>query len=328
LSQFYLRLAESTLRDSPSLKAEVEYGRIAGLLHLGEARWSQAKQALDRSMTISEKLGDDYLRMFCLACHNMMASLRGDSDLGLLGNAELLLIARRMQNEQFTAAGLGQQAAGLVLRGLFAEAAVLLAEAARHAAKSEEVLTRTQIAGQRALCALRQAEPEVARRIAEESWSWIRGMQVTSIVIPQGLLALGEVYLGLWEEYPQELCAQGVEPPLRQLLKMLQRAASLYPVVTPRLNVLLGRYQWRCRRPRAALRHLRLAVPAAEQLGTRHAQGTAHLWLGRLAQSPEGRALVTADSRHHFAAARAVLQRCGASWECAQAHPEALTPRT
>jgi hypothetical protein len=116
---------------------------------------------------------------------------------------------------------------------------------------------------------------------------------------------LAHVYLLLWAgETPDENLVAGANT----ACELLEKYARVFPIMSPRTNILLGLREWLLERPSSAFAYWQKGLIAAEKYGMPYDQALAHHEIGRRTADP-------ATQQDHFQKARELFNMMGIEFD-------------
>lgn len=172
-------------------------------------------------------------------------------------------------------------------RGDFEVARRFLSEAEGYLQKSQDLVGKILIGGPTALCLLRLGHKDAALRRALELLALVEPVRFPGEIVGEGLFAMTEVFLSLWEAGPLPLEERReLAGPLRRALSVLRRCAMVFPPNVPRALLYYGRHAWNHGAQRLALRLAEVSLHRAQRLHVPLDESLARMWLGRFAETP------------------------------------------
>lgn len=290
LQKTSLRLLEKGSRIHAGLssaRAQLDVGRVASARHINAANWGLANSQLDALIALSRQVDDEYSLQLGLTFRLIAAFRQQDESVFESTGPELYERARRNKNDYYSRVYPIYQGLKSLRRGEVERAQSLFSEAEGYVEKTKDVLGRTLVGGLTALCLLRQGKPEAALRRAQDTMAIVEASRFSNEVVGEGLAAIVEVYLELWESGSAADRPQLVRP-LRRALSALRRCAQIFPSIASRAFLWHGRDAWN-----HGVRWLALRLGAASQrwaqrLNMPFDEALARTWLERFAQTPIG----------------------------------------
>lgn len=267
-----------------SARAELDFRRVASARHMNAANWELAKSQQDAVIALSRQIGDEYSLVFALS-QRMVAAFRQDEEPVFESlREELSERASRSQSGQFSRAYPMYQGYKALRRGDINMARRLLAEAESHLQKSPDLLGRVLLGGLTALCLLQEGKGHSALLRARDTLALVAAAQFSNEVLGEGISAIVEVYLGLWEA-GSEFERPSLLVPLRQALSALRRCARAFPSSAPRALLWHARDSWNHGANRVAQTLAKASQRKAARLGMPYDEELAKKWLARFVEA-------------------------------------------
>jgi hypothetical protein len=270
-------------------RAELDFGFVASARHMNAANWGLAKSQLDAAIARSRQVGDEYSLMSLLAFRVIMAFRQQDELVFEAAGPELYELARRSQSDQFRRPYPLYQGLNALRRGDVEIAWRLFSEAEGYVQKSQDVIGKVLVGGLIALCLLHQGETEAALLRARATMVLVESTRLTNEIVGEGLSAVTEVYLTLWEAGNAAERRQ-LARPLSRTLSTMRRCARIFPSSAPRALLWHGRYAWSKGAGRLARQLGEASQRSAHRLGMPFDEALAQKWLGHFAKTPPGAA--------------------------------------
>lgn len=208
--------------------------------------------------------------------------------------------------------GLLGQAFAWLRFGDLEQAESLLARAHQTLPPELGPIPEAAVAGYSVACAHQQGRHVRAEELAAAAMAAIARVTWPIPELGYALCCILEVYLAEGRHERHVV-------PCRIALDRLHRIARRFPFVEPNAWMFHGRREWLQGRPERAATALQRSLRAAERLGSGYKRCVAHYWLGRLAQSTDGRRVVLEGADTHLRAAVALADGLGLTWEAARA---------
>ncbi len=242
-SASFLRAAERSLKQHPTTRAALDFGRIASVRHLNAARWELALAQLEPLIVLSREVGDEQSLMFGLSFSFIIGFRLDDEVLYRSRGPELFERAQRNQLSQFARTYPLYEGLRALRSGDLESAGRSLLQSERFVLRSQDMIGRILVGGLLALYELRRGERRLALARAEQVLELAESTRLSSDVVGEGIAALVDLYLLL-----QELAEPGTPrpyvEPLRRSLALLRRCAQIFPVILPRALIWHGRLAW------------------------------------------------------------------------------------
>jgi len=291
LADTYSHLAQETAQAVGKLSLQVYVLSRVSLYRTGVGRWPEADADLNRTLEISERLGDHVSWIGGAAVLFLVNAYRGQIARNARLAAEACARARRIGNEAFEVWGLNVQASSLILLGQTDEAsrAIETAVALVSAAKGADRVARLSTFG--ALARIRLVQGDLARveRVIADLAPMVAKSSPTAHGAFSGYDGLAEATLAVWAaDQPAQAGArkspsrlQELQSNARQACQALRRYARVFPVAQPRALLRQGLYEWLAGNPARARRSWHKALARAEKLDMPYDQGLAHDAIGQ-----------------------------------------------
>lgn len=285
ISQRFLASGSRMVEGLSSARAELDFRRVVSARHMNAANWELARSQQDAVIALSRQIGDEYSLLFALS-QRMVSAFRQDQELVFESlREELSERASRSQSSQFARVYPMHQGLKALRRGDVELARQRLAEAEVHLQKSPNLLGRVQLGGFTALCLLQDGKYHSALLRARDTLALVEATQFSNEVLGEGIAAIVEVYLGLWEA-SSEFERPSLLVPLRQALSALRRCARIFPSGAPRALLWHGRHAWNHGASRLAQELAKASQRRATRLGMPFDEALANKWLARFVAAP------------------------------------------
>ena len=284
-SQHFFEKGSRMIDGLANPRARLDFNRVATVRHTNAAKWELAKSQSDQQIAISRQIGDPYSLMFGLSQRMVIAFRQGEESVFESVGIELYDRARRNQSDQFSRVYPLYQGLKSLRREDFESARDLFSEAESYLLKTKDLIGRILLGGLFALCLLRQGQREAALLRAREAMSLVETTRLSNEVVGEGIAAIVEMYLSLWES-GTAANRQQFSRPLNRALSALRRCAQIFPSSLPRALLWHGRDAWNQGANRLALRLGKASQRSAKRLGLPFDEVLAGQWLMRFAEAP------------------------------------------
>ena len=283
----------------PQSRAELDFRRIASIRHLNAANWELAKQQLDALIALARKFGDEHSLLFGLGTYTLASIRQADEAALELFGTELHSRACKNHSDQFARTYPLNRTVNALRQGDAESAQRWLREAEPYIEKSQDILGRAIFGGLTARCLLAQGKQTEALSRAQATLALFESNRLSVEAASEGLSAIIEVYLSLWEA-GRTADRQQLEGPLRRALAAMRRCAQRFPAFAPRALLWHGRDAWNHGAVRLARQLAQASQQRAGRLKMPFDEALADKWLARFAELPQGVGL--------FGETRALLQ--------------------
>jgi hypothetical protein len=291
LADTYAHLALDASQALGQLSLDVYVLSRVGLYRTGVGRWREAESDLNRTLEISDRLGDHVSWIGGAAVLFLVNAYLGriarNADLA----AETCARARRIGNEAFEVWGLNVLASSCILLGRTGEAsnAVEAAIALVSAAKGTDRVARLSTYGALARIRLYQGDLTQVERVIADLAPMVAESSPTAHGAFSGYDGLAEATLAVWAaerssnggERKPNARFQELQGNARKACQALRRYARVFPVARPRAWLRQGMYDWLADAPDKAHRSWQKALAEAEKLDMPYDQGLARYFIGR-----------------------------------------------
>jgi hypothetical protein len=130
-----------------------------------------------------------------------------------------------------------------------------------------------------ALTRLRLGEAASARQSVDQAMELLPYVSSPNrITMLEAIGNLAYVYLLLWAEGPPD---EPLVAAANIACELVEKYARVFPIMSPRANILLGMREWLLERPTYANDYWQKGLEAAEQFGMPYEQALAHIEIGR-----------------------------------------------
>jgi predicted ATPase/class 3 adenylate cyclase len=293
LAEMYSNRADEAAQATDQLSTVFRASNETSFYKISVGQWAKAQEALERTVVMSERLGD--WRQWSEGMPNLanLAALVGKMSRSLELFNTLVNEARRRNNPMHQAWGMTGQAFHALCLGQAAQAINLLEEALTLLSNNADLMSEINIYGQLAMAHLQRGQLTKARQAADEVASRIAQSSPIMYTAFFGYFGMAEVYLTLWEQSLQNSHLgehTDLEKLARQACKSLYTYKRVFPIGQPEAWRDQGWYYWLTGKPGKAHKFWRKSLAAAERLGMPYAQALAHYEIGRhLAADDPGR---------------------------------------
>lgn len=306
LAETYVRLALNTARkvDRPANSASVFAN--TGLYRSGMGQWEQARELINQSTELCEKIGDNSLLVENLACLVHVIYYTGDIKGGLQLADRIYNIAAQTNNILHQGWGLSHKTMGLLYQGKFDAIIPLVTSSLDMLLHSPNLVTKIKTHGLLASTRVRQGRHADALDHAKILLELTEHSQPTSLATYEGHIGAAETYLKLWEADTE---TQQWSAPARITCTVMRQFAKVFPFGRPRALLYDGLYQFLSGKPPEAFRLWQKSVFEAGQLNMPYEAGLAHYEIGR--HLP----LTDPNRQHHLQSANQFFTRLGAAYD-------------
>ena len=298
LARAYCRRALRMAKQLDNLPALAWVSLLSGTYYTGVGNWKQARQLLQQTIDIAERLGDssrynDGISNLA-AVHYLMGEFENGQRL-----YDILAFSSENHNDAHNLAwALRGQVFCQIVSGDFDGALDRLGNLEsllRDTHVVDEAL-HIDLHGLRAIIYLRQNLSHLALESAEKATKLLSGTSPTSYSSLPGYAGVAETYLTLWEQEiisALEISPNLLDPtriqqrkwktkePARRACKALIKYARVFPIGQPRAYLWQGVFEWMAGRPRLAQELWQKSLSSSKKLDMPYAQGLACYEIGR-----------------------------------------------
>ncbi len=251
---------------------------VCSLYHLGIGNWDTVQEFVQRSTGIARSIGDHRIWESVSGVGALAHGFVGEFEKSLAGFADVYASSRRSSNTQTYIWGTLGQAENLLILGDLDRANNFLEEA-----KSLPIqdFGRDSVIRANILVALaqdRQGNRQTAITAANQALELITNAPPTASYLLHHYGELGELFLKMWEDNPNETTYR---QSAQLMCKALKAFARVFPIGKARSALCQGRLLYLSGKPEAAERLWEHAMPFASKLAMPYDTGLLHLALGR-----------------------------------------------
>jgi tetratricopeptide (TPR) repeat protein len=311
LAEIYSELALKTadmVNDIPALAWVLI---LDGTYRVGLAQWDKSRERAEQGLALAQQVGDKRVVGLALALRWLLPFHLGDFHEARAWCIQWYETGSEIDNTQHQTAGLVGQAENL-LRLEQPEAALELLEKAfdiwTEKANREELdmLGRFRGCVTISMTRLRLDQATLARKAVDEAMALLPYVSSPNrITMLEAIANLAHVYLLLWVRgKPDEALVAAANI----ACELLEKYARVFPIMSPRANILLGLREWLLERPSNAFTYWQKGLAAAEQFGMPYDQALARYEIGRHTAD-------TAAQQEHFQNAKQLFDMMGIAFD-------------
>ena len=304
----YCKRALDMVEQTEDLPARAWVAMSTGVYYAGKGEWAIARTLFERVMSLGQMLGD--WRRWDDGANNlaMINYFQGNWPASLELSEEFHNSARRRDDADNQCWALKGKVYCYLPQGLLDEALNCLIEILTMLADNDSIVDvplKIDTYGLLAIAQLQNGEHVSALEAAQRASELIAASSPDAYPVLLGYSGAAEVYLRLWEEWP-ELNTRSAARKACQALKSYTR---IFPIGRPRLLLWQGLSAWLDGHPGKAQQLWSKGLLAAEALDLPYMQGLIHFEIGRhlLPTQP--------DRATHLDRARELFTRLGAAYD-------------
>lgn len=282
LAEIYSKLALETAEAANDIPALAWVLLLDGTYRVGLGQWRVTQERADKALALARQVGDKRVVGLVLALRSLLPFHLGHFEEARAWCAQWYEAGSEIDNTQHQTAGLMGQAENL-LRLEQPQAALELLERAfdiwAEKANREELDRLGRFRGYvtMAMTRLRLEEWAAARQAADEAMELLPYVSSPNrVTMLEAIGSLAHVYLLLWDKGKPD---QALITAANTACELLEKYARVFPIMSPRANVLLGLRESLLLRSANAHDYWQKGLAAAEQFGMPYEQALAHSFL-------------------------------------------------